>query len=144
MLNRFWQRTGRRRKLTICSTGTLLVLLLLPACWKLTVPFSDDGKLISIAISGNTSVQTSDTIRLSASGKVTGVIGIFTYDRVLDAVWSVSDPRIAGIVPVKLAAGDSTSGSAIILTGLRLGNVQVTATARGVQASVNVTVTAAP
>lgn len=105
-------------------------------CGKITIPFADEGQLTSIAISGDTVVQVGDTIRLSARGTVAGVIGIFGFDRVPDAVWSISDHTIASIAPVKQIAGDTTSGSAIILTGLQQGRVQVAAAARGVKGSI--------
>ncbi|MDQ6737473.1 MAG: hypothetical protein M3Z30_07210 [Gemmatimonadota bacterium] len=132
------------RRLPSWVPSSALALLALSACGNVTNPFADEGRLQSIAISGNTSLTVGDTVRLSARGKVGGLTGLFTYDRVLDAVWSVSDPGVASIVPVKPIAGDTTSGSAIILTGLRVGNVTVTAAARGVHGSALVHITPTP
>jgi len=119
------------------SSNWLLPMLgtvcIMNACnWNVTNPFADEGQLVSIAISGDSVVQVGDTIRVSAQGNVGGLTGLFSYDRVPDAVWAVSDPKTASIARVKLPANDTTSGSAIILTGLQRGNVQVTATARGI------------
>lgn len=98
------------------------------------------GPLSSIAISGDSVVSIGDTIRLSARGSRGGALGAFVYDRVLDASWSVSDPNVATIVTVLPPASDSTSGSAVIVTGRQQGTVQVVARARGVQAAKNVQV----
>lgn len=100
------------------------------------------GPLVSITVSGDTVVAVGDTVRLSTWGKRDGVLGMFVYDRVLDAAWSVSDPNVASIVTVLPPPGDSTSTSAVIVTGRRQGNVQVTATARGVQGAREVVVVA--
>lgn len=102
------------------------------------------GQLSSIRISGDSVVAVGDTIRLSARGTRAGVLGMFVYDRVLDASWSVSDPNVATIVTVLPPASDSTSGSAVIVTGRRQGIVQVVASARGVQASRSVRVVSSP
>jgi len=132
----------RRSSWLLRMLGTVCAMT---ACnWNVTNPFADEGQLASIAISGDSVVQVGDTIRLSAQGKVGGLTGLFSYDRVPDAVWAVSDPKIASIAPIKLPASDTTSGSAIILTGLKQGNVQVTATARGIQGARDIQVTAIP
>jgi hypothetical protein len=115
--------------------------LSLSACkGSITSPFGNEGRLLSIAISGDSLVQVGDTIRLSARGKVDGVLGVFSYDRVLDATWSISDPAVASLIPVKLAVEDSTSGSAVLLRGLKAGGAQVTVTARGVSGARAITV----
>ncbi len=125
-------------------TGAFAAALSLIACGNSTGPIIDSGRLVSIGIYGDSSVQIGDTVRLKALGNVSGLIGIFTYDRLLDAVWTVSDPRVVSIVTVKPVAGDTTASSAVILTGLRQGTVQVTATARGVQGSATVRVLLTP
>lgn len=123
----------------------ILSALLLTACGEaFTSPFANEGRLLSISVSGPSVVQVGDTIRLSTWGKVDGLIGIFTYDRVLDARWTVSDPSIASIAPVQLPPGDTTSTSAVIVRGLRTGSVQVSAAARGVTGSATVNVGSAP
>lgn len=100
------------------------------------------GPLVSITVSGDTVVAVGDTVRLSTWGKRDGVLGMFVYDRVLDATWRVSDPTVASIVTVLPPPGDSTSTSAAIVTGRRQGSVQISAAARGVQAVTNVHVVA--
>lgn len=139
---------ARSTSVRVLVTGSLVPLfcgLLLSACGeKITMPFTNEGRLLSIRVSGPGVVQVGDTIRLSTWGKVDGIIGIFTYDRVLDARWTVSDPTIASLAPVKLLPSDTTSGSAVIVRGLRTGSVQVTAAARGVSGSAAVNVVNAP
>lgn len=121
--------------------ASLVGTLPLGACaGNITNPFADEGRLISIAISGDSVVKVGDTIRLSTWGKVGGIIGIFSYDRVLDATWSVSDPTIASLASVKPLPGDTTSGSTVVLRGLRAGRVQVSATARRVTGQTSVSV----
>ncbi len=144
MSEQFRLNVRYRRRATNTSVGILVVVLSLTACGNATNPLNNEGQLMSIGVSGTTVVQAGDTVQLSARGKVRGLLGPFTYDRVLDAVWAVSDPKIASIVPVKPIAGDTTSGSAIILTELQQGSVQVTATARGVQGSATVRVLSTP
>lgn len=102
------------------------------------------GPLTSITVSGDTVVAVGDTIRLSARGQHSGVLGMFVYDRVLDARWAASDPRGASIVVVLPPPGDTTSTSAAIVTGRRAGAVQISATARGVQGAMGIHVVAGP
>lgn len=129
------------KRLNAGLLGSLVAALSLGACGgNITNPFGNEGQLTTIAISGDSVVQVGDTIHLSARGKVAGVLGPFSYDRVLDAVWTISDPTIASLTPVALLPGDTTSGSAVVLRGLRTGAVQVTATARGVSGGRSVTV----
>lgn len=143
MLSRFHMKPVRRR-IPIWVPSSIVAVLVLSACGNITNPFADEGRLESIRISGDTMVAVGDTIRLSTWGNVGGVLGFLLYDRVLDAVWSASDPKIASIVPVKPIAGDTISGSAVILTGLRPGSVQVTAAARGVTGKTTVRVISPP
>lgn len=88
---------------------------------------------MSIAVRGDPVVEVGDTLRKHATGQVSGVLGIFTYDRVLDAQWSVSDPSVAQLTPVVPPPSDSTSTASAILRGLRPGTVRITARARGVE-----------
>src|SRR5688572_23091639 len=57
------------------------------------------GRLISVEVSAGqgTVVEVGDTIRLTASGRVDGIAGIFGYSRILDAIWTTSDATIARI-----------------------------------------------
>lgn len=122
-----------------------MAALLLGACGgNITNPFADEGRLESIAISGASVVQVGDTIRLSATGKVGGITGIFYRDRVPDARWTVSDPTIASVTSIEIAPGDTTSHGAVLVRGLRAGDVQVTATARRVAGSAAVHVAGTP
>ena len=131
---------GARR----ADLARIALVVLLAGCSPITNPFADEGRLTRIEVSGDTLVAVGDTIRLSARGTVGGIIGMLSYDRVLDAAWTVSDAATASYTPVVLTPSDSTSGSTIRLTGLRAGDVQVSASARGVRGAVTVHVTAAP
>lgn len=132
-------RSATVRILLVGSIATLLGVVSLEACGNVTSPF-DFSHLTSISISGDSVVQVGDTIRLSASGKDEAIIWVTPDDRVLDARWTVSNPAVASLTPVILAPGDTTSGSAVLLRGLRTGTVQVTAAARGVSGERSVTV----
>jgi hypothetical protein len=78
-------------------------------------------------------VEVGDTIRVTATGDLGGVLGIFMYDRLLDARWSVSDATIAQIQPLPPPPrDDSTSPTRTLIRGLRPGSTQVMATARGI------------
>src|ERR1700686_3753649 len=58
------------------------------------------SNLTAIGVTSGGVVEAGDTIRLGATGSVSGLIGIFSYAPVLDAEWSVSDPRIAKLIPM--------------------------------------------
>lgn len=138
---RYDARSATGRVLARGLVASLAWALPLSACGeKITKPIIDEGRLVSINISGDSIVHVGDTVRLSTFGRVSGIIGLLTYDRVLDAVWTVSDPAVASVTPIKPPPGDSTSTAAVLVKGLRPGSVQVTATARRVRESVGVRV----
>ena len=89
-------------------------------------------------------VQVGGTTRLSAYGKVSGITGLLNYDRLPDAVWTVSDSTIARITPVSPPTGDTTSSASAVVQGLRAGNVRITASARGVSGTIEERVIAGP
>jgi hypothetical protein len=76
-------------------------------------------------------VAVGDTLRVAAAGKVGGVVGLFTYDRLLDAAWSTSHPSVATVEPRLPPAGDSTTTAQAVVRGLRPGVLRVRAAARG-------------
>lgn len=88
------------------------------------------GDLI-IEVSAGSAVELGDTLRISAVGRPSGVMGLLAYDRLLDGKWSVSDPTVATITTLLPDAGDSTTTIEALLRGLRPGTVRVTMTARG-------------
>jgi hypothetical protein len=87
--------------------------------------------LDKISLTGPSTVQVGDTIRLTASGSVTGLIGILVLDPIRDGIFSVSDSTIAAIVPFNPPPGDTTSFASVRVKGLKAGGVQVTVRARG-------------
>lgn len=139
---------GRAHSVAVVARRVLFgtaIGLLASACRDgIANPFASEGRLSAITVSGDTIVQVGDTARFSAVGSVSGVVGLLTYDRLLDAAWSVSDSTIVRITPLVPPRTDSTSTAAVLVTGLRSGNVQLTATARGVHGSTAVHVVAAP
>ena len=98
-------------------------------------------ELDKISLTGPSTVQVGDTIRLTASGSVTGLIGILVLDPIRDGSFSVSDSTIASIVPFNPPPGDTTSFASVRVKGLKVGNVQVTVRARGKSDTHSVAVT---
>jgi hypothetical protein len=110
----------------------LAVPLFLTACVDLTGLDIAGGHLTSISVEHGAIVEVGDTVRLSATGSVDGIIGIFSYDRLLDASWAISDPKIAQLQPLPLPPHqDSSTPTQTLVRGLRPGTVTVTASARG-------------
>lgn len=90
------------------------------------------GHLTGISVDHGAIVEVGDTVRLSAWGSVDGILGLFSYDRLLDATWAISDPTIAQLQllpPPPLQ--DSSTPTRTLVRGRRPGTVTVTATARG-------------
>lgn len=112
----------------------LLVAALVPiACADLTGLDFVGGRLLSISVYKSGIVEVGDTVRLTATGAVDGLIGIFAYDRLLDARWAVSDPTIAQLQLLPPPPPeDSTTTAQTLVRGLKPGNAHVTATARGI------------
>jgi hypothetical protein len=99
--------------------------------------------LENISLTGPSTVQVGDTIRLSASGSPTGLIGFLLLDPIRDGQFTVSDATIAAIVPLIPPPGDTTSVASVRVQGLKVGSVQVTVSARGKSATHPVEVTPA-
>jgi hypothetical protein len=85
-------------------------------------------------VGGDSAVGVSDTVRLSATGQVGGLIGLLAYDPLRDAKWSSSDPGIA-TVEAPAPTPDDTLASPILVRGIRPGRVVIEATARGITGS---------
>ena len=108
------------------------VALALTACADLTGLDFVGGHLTSISVDHGAIVEVGDTVRLSATGSVDGLIGLFSYDRLLDASWAISDPTIAQLQPLPPPPPeDSSTPTRTLVRGRRPGTVTVTATARG-------------
>jgi len=99
--------------------------------------------LDSISLTGPSTMQVGDTIRLSASGSPSGLIGFLLLDPIRDGKFTVSDATIAAIVPLIPPPGDTTSVASVRVQGLKIGSVQVTVSARGKSATHPVVVTTA-
>ena len=109
------------------------VALALGACVDFTSLDVAGGHLVSIGVNHGGVVEVGDTIRLTATGDVDGLLGLFSYDPLLDARWSVSDPTIAQLEPLPPPPKDDSFPKArTLIRGVRPGTVHVTATARGV------------
>lgn len=99
------------------------------------------SNLKSISVSSGGIVEVGDTIRLDASGSVTGLIGIFSYAPILDAEWSISDPLIARLIAVPPPPPeDSFPRAHVLVRGLQPGSVTVFAELHGIRGSAEVRV----
>jgi hypothetical protein len=110
----------------------LAVAFVLTACADLTGLDFVGGHLTSISVEHGGIVEVGDTVRLSATGSVDGIIGLLSYDRLLDASWAISDPTIAQLQLLPPPPPqDSSTPTRTMVRGRRPGTVTVTATARG-------------
>jgi hypothetical protein len=117
------------------------------ACVDLTGVGDFGGRLVGIEVWAGTSsvavVQVGDTTRLSVLGRVGGLLGLFSYDRVLDATWRSSDPGIARVEKLPpVPPADSTTPAQVLVRGVAPGTARVTAAARGIVGSIEVRVVA--
>lgn len=124
----------------------LIAALTVSACrGTITNPYGDEGRLTSIEVGGPTStVAVGDTIRLTAIGRVSGVIGAIAVDRLMDAVWTVSDASLAQLSPIPAVPNNDTSYAQALVRGVAAGTVRVTVSARGRSGAVLLRVTPAP
>lgn len=119
------------------------VALMLTACVDFTGLDIAGGHLTSISVDHGAIVEVGDTVRLSATGGVDGIIGLLAYDRLLDATWTISDPTIAQLqlLPAPLPPPqDSSTPTRTLVRGRRPGTVTVTASARGLSGAAPVRV----
>jgi hypothetical protein len=120
--------------------------LVFVACFDLTgVGEMFGGRLIAIDLWSNGStvgiVEVGDTVRVSTLGRVNGAVGMFVYDRVLDAAWRSSDPTVARVERLPPPPRtDSTTPGETLVRGLMPGTTRVTATARGIVGEMSVRV----
>lgn len=99
------------------------------------------SSLTSIGVTSGGIVEVGDTIRLNASGSVSGIIGIFSYAPILDAQWSVSDPLIARLELLPPPpAEDSFPQARVLVRGLKPGKATVSAQSQGIRGSAEVRV----
>ena len=124
-------------------SSALLAFLLGVGCGP-SNPFENEGRLMGIDLVGPANLAVGDSARIDTYSRVGGVMGLLSYDRLLDARWSSSDPSVLAVVPRLSAPGDSLSPMGAMIRGLRPGSATVTATARGVSGSLAVTVTRMP
>lgn len=124
--------------------SSLAAPLLLGACRDLTgVLDFFDSRLISVTVSAPQGpiVEVGDTVRLTASGQIGGLIGLLHYAPILDAVWATSDAAIARIEPLPPPPPeDSFPTARTLVRGVRPGAVRITATSGGVMGEATVRV----
>ena len=116
------------------------LVLLLAACTDFTGLDFARSDLVSIGITEGSVVEVGDTVRVKAGGGVSGIIGMFSYDLLPDARWSVSDPSIAQLQTPPPPSIDTLLQAQILVRGIRPGSTQVKATARGVSGEATVRV----
>ena len=109
--------------------ATMLGTAFLGAC-NLTGLDYAGGELEKVSLEGPSVVQVGDTIRLTAGGSVSGLVGLFAFDRLLDARFTVSDPTVATIQTFIPPEGDTTSFTTVLVRGRKVGRVDVTVSAR--------------
>lgn len=124
-------RRVRRRALVAASALMISGCLDFTGLNEVTDTVGGGDGLVSITIYGDSVIAVGDSMRVTAGGTPSGVLGMFTYDRLLDAVWAPSDPRVASVEARLPPRGDSLSTTAALVRGLRPGTVQITAAARG-------------
>jgi hypothetical protein len=129
---------GRR---SACLAVTLIISA--TACrGSITNPYGDEGRLTSIDVSAPvTTFQVGDTVRLTAIGHVSGVLGVIAIDRLTGATWTASDASLVQLTVIPAAPGNDTSYAQAIVRGTAPGTTLVTVSAREVSASVSLHVT---
>jgi hypothetical protein len=99
------------------------------------------SNLTAIGVTSGAVVEVGDTVRLEASGSVSGLIGLFSYAPVLDAEWSVSDPLVAKLVTLPPPPPeDSFPRARILVQGMKPGTAAVSAQSHGIRGSADVRV----
>ena len=86
-------------------------------------------------------VEVGDTLLLSARGRGTGLLALFSYDRLLDATWRTSPSDLGSIEPLpQPPREDSTTPTRARLHGLAAGIASVRVSARRVTGILDVRV----
>lgn len=124
---------------------TLLAVVVVPfACGDITgLGEIFGGRLTRVSVSAAQGpiVEVGDTLRLTAYGSVDGLIGLWSYARILDAVWATSDATVARLEPLPPPPPeDSTSTARTLIRGVRPGTARITATSGGVTGEATVRV----
>src|SRR6266550_4022672 len=112
------------------GVGVLALGAILTTACNLDLAGGPTG-LDKISLTGPSTVQVGDTIRLTASGSVTGMIGYLLIDRIRDGSFTVSDATTAAVLPFNPPQGDTASFASVRVEGLKMGTVDVTVRARG-------------
>ncbi len=126
-------------RVLLCVAGSGLVLVL-AACTDFTGLDFARTDLVSIGLTGESVVEVGDTVRVKATGGVSGIIGMFSYDLLPDARWSVSDPSIAQLQTPPPASIDTLFPAQMLVRGIRAGSTQIKATARGLSGDATIRV----
>ncbi len=80
------------------------------------------SNLTAIGVTSGGVVEVGDTVRLEASGSVSGLIGIFSYAPILDAEWSVSNPLVARLITLPPPPPeDSFARARVLVQGVQPG-----------------------
>ena len=92
------------------------------------------GRLQAIGISGDTVVAVGDSTRLTATGSVSGLVGILSYDPLADARWSTSNPGLVTVMPIPPTANDTFPAARVLIRGMSEGTATISVSARGISA----------
>lgn len=123
----------------------LLALVIAPlACGDLT-GLGDvfGGRLASVTVHADqgTVFEAGDTLRLTATGSVDGLQGLWNYAPILDAVWATSDPTVARLEALPPPPPqDSFPQARTLVRGVRPGSARVSASSGGITGEVTVRV----
>lgn len=114
----------------ICALSLPLVL---GGCFDLTgLDEMFGAPLLGIAVEGAI-VEVGDTVRVTAMGDAGGIIGIFAYDPLPDARWTISPQSVAQLQALPPPPPDDSFPRArTLVRGLSVGSALVEASARGI------------
>ena len=88
------------------------------------------GGLTGISVAGDSTVAVGGTAGVHATGSVSGLTGMFSYDPLADAVWSTENPRIATVARSEPQPGQGPAAYAIA-RGVAPGQTYLIVSARG-------------
>src|SRR5690349_8051660 len=131
------------RSLAFRSSSRMLALAALlgsTACFDLSNPMDPvvGGGLREIRVESDGFVEVGDTMVVSATGWLDGLIGMFSYAPILDARWSITPASVARLEPLGPPPADSFQQARTLVRGVSPGAAVVTATSSGKSGSTTV------
>ena len=138
-----WKETMQAIK--AAAPRSMAGLSILAACVFLTTGCNIDfatgssldiagGGLTGVGVDGDSVVAVGDTIRLWASGSVGGLVGMFSYDPLDDAVWATGR-RVIATVTRRESGPDEVRLARAVVRGMHAGTTTIYVSARGFTAT---------